>query len=30
MFEIIGTTSVMVWGAETKHINDRTKRIALG
>ena len=29
MFEIIGTTSIMVWGAETKHINERTKRIAL-
>lgn len=29
MFEIIGKTSMMGLGAETKHISERTKRITL-
>jgi hypothetical protein len=29
MFEIIGTTNVIVCSAETKHIGDRMKRVTL-
>lgn len=29
MFEILGTTNVILYGAETKHITERTKRIVL-
>lgn len=29
MFEILGATNSILYGAETKHITERTKRIAL-
>lgn len=29
MFEILGTTNIILYGAETKHITERTKRIVL-
>ena len=29
MFEILGTTNIILYGAETKHITERTKRITL-